>query len=108
MFFRHRHDYTSWEMPWPFNSDFGPNLNRSESRWLPDGLKSDGQARSFGGGSMSGSPECGKWWDDFMSARASLCASSLRNAFIAASRVGSYPRAARPLASPADRLTSGP
>jgi len=37
-----------------------------------------------------------KWWDDFMSARPSLCASSLRNAFIAASRVGSCPRAARP------------
>src|SRR5262245_18679327 len=35
MFFEHRHDYTSREMPWPFDSDFGPDLNRSESRLAP-------------------------------------------------------------------------
>src|SRR5262245_52893309 len=47
-FSQHRHDYTSREMPWPFDSDFRLDLNRSESRWLPHGLKSDGQARSSG------------------------------------------------------------
>jgi hypothetical protein len=41
MLFEHRHDYTSREMPWPFDSDFGPDLNRSESRLAPRGLKSE-------------------------------------------------------------------
>jgi hypothetical protein len=61
MFFAHRHDYTSREMPWPFNSVFGPDLNRSESRLAPARTEvRNGSKAALGHvGAMSGLPESG-------------------------------------------------